>query len=83
MSKKKEWPIGDFSLLSEKPKTIKVLFIQVDVTDLSEEELEELMDDSSHCIVEHDCEILAFKTAEVDETTGEVIEEPSEDPTTH
>ena len=63
---------------------MKVLFIEVDVSHLSEEELEELMDQTSSSIAEFQGEILAFKSATVDETTGEVLDEdpsePDEDP---
>ena len=66
---------------------MKVLFIQVDVSHLSEEELEELMDQTSSSIAECQGEIIAFKTATVDETTGEVTDEdpsePDEDPQMH
>ena len=61
---------------------MKVLFIQVDVTDLSEEDLEEMMDNVSQSIAYYEGDILAFDTKIVDEETGEVLDdEPPEDPT--
>lgn len=60
---------------------MKVLFIQVDVTDLSEEDLEEMMDNVSQSIAYYEGDILAFDTKTVDEETGEVLDdEPPEDP---
>lgn len=57
---------------------MKVLFIQVDVSNLSEEELMTLQDSIEHQVnkdYDHgDCYILATRVATVDEATGEIIE---------
>lgn len=51
------------------------------MTDLSEEDLEEMMDNVSQSIAYYEGDILAFDTKTVDEETGEVLDdEPPEDP---
>jgi hypothetical protein len=60
---------------------MKVLMIQVDVSNLSEEEIEALIDEMVRPTEECDSVLLNCKVATVDEETGEVqAEESDEDP---
>ena len=61
---------------------MKVLMIQVDVSNLSEEEIEALTDEMTQPTEECDSQLLGVKVADVDEATGEVLDdEDPEDPT--